>query len=638
MDKKEKKWAKTILFGFFALVFFILSFLNNAQVAYAAACSSIASGNWNSQTTWGAIGIGCFGATGGIPGAADTVTISLGNAVVVNVASAASSLTTTASYTYTPITINSGITLSVTNAVTLRNASLNNNTNTFAVGAGTLNAGSIIINQAGGTQGNRVANMTVTTGTINCTGNFSFTGTNDRLTFSGAGTLNIGGNFSSGGTLTTVAGSVINFNGSSAQTAGVYATYNVLKSNNAAGVTLLGASTITTLTIGDVTASSIFNDGGFVITPGTGSVLNLTSGTYNLGSATVGTAWPAWGTRNISTGTTVGYVSAVAQAVSATPSYQNLTFSGAGAKTTAAGTVSVGGNLSVTSGTTTLSTNNTNVTVTGNITGTGAITSGSGTISLAGNWTNSGTFTKGTGTVTYNGGVTQTVGALTYNNLTINKGGGSASLGGAGTRVDGTLTLTAGNITTGANDVYISSTGSVSGGSTASFVVGNLRKYIATGATSKTFEIGDSSNYVPVGIDFSSVTGAGDLTASTTAGDYSLISSSGIDGGASVNRFWTLVNSGITFTNYNATFSFVAGDLDARANYANFVVGRYSSGWTYPTVGTKTSTSTQATGITGFGDFQLGNSEPAFKLIIDEGSYLKTIVGGIIRHFYYVLH
>src|SRR5262249_26065294 len=156
--------------------------------------------------------------------------------------------------------------------------------------------------------------------------------------------------------------------------------------------------------------------------------------------------------------------------------------------------------------------------------------------------------------------------------------------------------------------VIISSTGSVS--RTSGHVVGNLQKNFATGSNvSRTFEIGDASNYTPVVVSFASVSGAGDLIASTTAGDHPNISSSTINPGHTANRYWTLTNSGISFTNYSVTLNFVAGDLDAGANTSNFIVGRFaSSAWSYPTVGTKTSTSTQATGVTAFGDFAVGES------------------------------
>ena len=147
---------------------------------------------------------------------------------------------------------------------------------TLAVGTSTLTAGSIGI--AGGSTSGYNSILSVSTGTINCTGAITFSGTaaQAQLTFTGAGTLNIGGNLGDGGTF-TCSTSTVNCNGSSAQTIGGY-TYNVVKSNNTVGVTPSSAPTITTLTIGDVTSSSVFNDGGFVITPGASSVLNLTSG------------------------------------------------------------------------------------------------------------------------------------------------------------------------------------------------------------------------------------------------------------------------------------------------------------------------------------------------------------------------
>ena len=127
-----------------------------------------------------------------------------------------------------------------------------------------------------------------------------------------------------------------------------------------------------------------------------------------------------------------------------------------------------------------------------------------------------------------------------------------------------------------------------------------------SGPQAKTFEIGDATRYTPVNVSFGNVSVAGNLTASTTAGDHANIGTSAINAAKSVNRYWTLTNSGITFTNYSATFTFVAGDIDGGASTSSFIVGKYSAGWTYPTVGTKTGTTTQITGVTSFSDFQIG--------------------------------
>ncbi|MCJ7819937.1 MAG: DUF2341 domain-containing protein, partial [Bacteroidales bacterium] len=98
--------------------------------------------------------------------------------------------------------------------------------------------------------------------------------------------------------------------------------------------------------------------------------------------------------------------------------------------------------------------------------------------------------------------------------------------------------------------------------------------------------------------------------AKTTSGDHPNISSSTIIPEFTVNRYWTLTNNGVSgFTSYAATFNFVAGDMDAGTDYNFFIIGNYNpSTWTYPTVGTITATSTQSTGMTAFGDFQIGQS------------------------------
>jgi len=230
--------------------------------------------------------------------------------------------------------------------------------------------------------------------------------------------------------------------------------------------------------------------------------------------------------------------------------------------------------------------------------------------SVKGNFTNSGTFNAGTSTTTLDGTQAQTIGgsnSTTFNLLTINNPSGVV-LNGVNATVNNTLTFTSGTITTGATRVIIPLGASVS--RTSGHVVGNLQKHFITGAPTATFEVGSATAYTPINISFAAVSVAGDLIASTTTGDHPNLGSSNISPAKTANRYWTLTNSGIGFTNYNATFNFVPADVDAGANTANFIVARYSSGWTYPAVGTKTPTSTQATGLTAFSDFQVGDGGP----------------------------
>ncbi len=227
---------------------------------------------------------------------------------------------------------------------------------------------------------------------------------------------------------------------------------------------------------------------------------------------------------------------------------------------------------------------------------------------VRGNFSNSGTFTAGPGTFTFNGTGVQTIGgsnSTTFNSLNIDNPAGVV-LNGVNTTVNGILSFTSGNVTTGPSQfIATSATGNVS--RTSGHVVGNFQKFVATGATTLTYEIGDSGAYTPVTVAFASVSAAGTLTGSTTPGDHPNAGASPVDRLRSVNRYWTFTNSGLSFTNYNATFNFVAGDLDAGVNTSAFIVGKFSGGaWTTPTVGSRTSGSTQITGVTSFSDFEIG--------------------------------
>jgi hypothetical protein len=358
------------------------------------------------------------------------------------------------------------------------------------------------------------------------------------------------------------------------------------------------------------TISGVTDFYNVTINPGAGVTMG-SGGTMRIGGTMTNNG--TWRAAQLS-GTTVEYnggSQTVLNPNGLTPGYDSLILSGSGTKTMPGTALSVLGNFS-TAGTVTVAPASA-LTIGGTVTlGSGTtFTGGAYTHDVGGDWDNNGATIDLTGTtINLDGSSAQATNGsagTTFDNLTLNNSSG-LTLGNNET-ISGTLALTSGNITTNANNIYINSTGSVSGGSTGSHIIGNLRKYIATGATSETFEIGDTPNYTPVSIAFGNVTVAGDLTLSTVSGNDPDIASSDISSTRNVNRYWIATNSGITFDNYSAVFNFVAGDIIGGANTANFIVGKYSSGWTYPAVGTKTSTSTQATGITGFGDFQIG--EPA---------------------------
>jgi len=266
-------------------------------------------------------------------------------------------------------------------------------------------------------------------------------------------------------------------------------------------------------------------------------------------------------------------------------------------------TMNVTGNLGVSGGTLNLngssSTGTALLNVTGNLSHTsGTITStssSSGTIALVG--------TAAGQTVTTNGFSGST-------NLTINNTSSGITLN-SDITIPGLLTFTKGIITTNANKVILGAASSTSGAAqNTGWVNGNLQKNVATGSNvTRTFESGGPTYYRPITLNFATVSTAGDVTVNSTSGSHPQLVSSNVDSLLRLNRYYTLSNSGVGFTTYDATFNFVASDILNNATTSSFIVGNYTNGsWSYPTVGTKTATSTQATGLTGFGDFAIGQS------------------------------
>ena len=175
--------------------------------------------------------------------------------------------------------------------------------------------------------------------------------------------------------------------------------------------------------------------------------------------------------------------------------------------------------------------------------------------------------------------------------------------------IDIRLTFANGKISTGSYILTMNSLAVVDGAGAGKYVYGSFQKMLAPGTLSEVFEIGDASIYAPVNLSFTGTIGTGGgITAKTTSGDHPDIGSSTFNAGVTVNRYWTLSNSGVTgFVSYSAVFNFNAADIDPGADYNNFYAGNYNlMTWTYPSVGTLAPTSTQVNGLTTFGDFQIG--------------------------------
>ena len=154
----------------------------------------------------------------------------------------------------------------------------------------------------------------------------------------------------------------------------------------------------------------------------------------------------------------------------------------------------------------------------------------------------------------------------------------------AGTALRGPLTvhtglvLGGGNLDAGAHLVAVAAGGTVTRSS--GHVIGRLQKSIpAGGPTSVTFEIGDALGYTPLQASWESVTVAGNVTSSTSAGDdVAGLTAVGLVPAASVNRTWTLTSSGIVGGPTTLTVNYLASDVDPDAEPMDLLAAMSSGG------------------------------------------------------------
>ncbi|MFO0362150.1 MAG: MopE-related protein, partial [Flavobacteriales bacterium] len=139
---------------------------------------------------------------------------------------------------------------------------------------------------------------------------------------------------------------------------------------------------------------------------------------------------------------------------------------------------------------------------------------------------------------------------------------------------------------------------------TAGHVAGRLRRAIGAGTNTWFFPVGTAA-YSPADLLLNGAGGTGTLLMRAVDGDHPSLASSILNGSRSVNRYWTITNSGVSFTTASPTFTYPVADLDGGTNTSNLLMGKWDAAWTYPTLGTITGSSVQATGITSFSDFVL---------------------------------
>jgi hypothetical protein len=484
-------------------------------------------------------------------------------------------------------------------------------------------------------------------------------------------TVNSGSSLNMSTSLLTLNGNLINNGGTVNGTSGGVTIAGT--ANQSIGAFATTGTVSMTKTGGTATVTGNISGGGLTIN-GAGGTLNLgagfthtftgnwtrTIGTLSGNSSTLniaGNVTNTAGTFTAGTGT-VNYNGPVQTVANVT--YNNLTLSGSGAKTTTG--VTVNGILSL-EGTATASTvptygasatlqykgsasqtTGTEFPTSFNGTGGVIINNASGvnlgsSVTISNGLTlTSGTFSVGANTLTLNGTpISGTPGNLSTNSSSILVFGGSSTgvnvpgsvtaLGSltvnnvngitvnSNPTISGNLTLGNGRITTGANTLNLTANSSISGGNATSYVNGRLGKVFNTGnVTSFTFPVGDGSYYTPVTVANMTVNVSGSLVAYTTAGEHPNIATSGIDATKSVNRYWTLTaGGGLVVSSYNGTFNFLNTDVDGGANTANFIVQKYSSGaWSSAPGGSVTAaTNTTGRSFTSFGDFAIGEPKTA---------------------------
>lgn len=256
----------------------------------------------------------------------------------------------------------------------------------------------------------------------------------------------------------------------------------------------------TTLSVTDTTD----HQAGTISTSGTGSVslgVVTNSSTMTISGSSASSFGAVTNSGSMTLSSTAGAVTFTGNysgsgTISATSATPNVTFQAAfspgGSTTFGSQALEFQGNVTVTGGTLTLSSNST-------------FTGSSADFEISG-----GSVASGSGTIAFTTGTGQTItGNVTFPSLTINNSNNVTISSGSLPSVTGTLTLTSGlvNFANNADYLTMNSASSLSGGSSTSYVNGKVRHVFATGSNvTAVFPVGKpAARYQPVTIILGSV-------------------------------------------------------------------------------------------------------------------------------------
>lgn len=462
--------------------------------AKALTYTAVASGNFNSTTTWSG-GIAPSGTltTGDIViiGSAYTVTLT-GNETFNGTASLTVDGTLTSGANASALIMTSG-TLTGTGTIDVDSMSL-------GLVTGFTYTGTIMAQQLTSTTANISAaaditvdgNLYLTGGLLNITSGSLALSNNATLVVNG-GSLNVGGS----GSLDLSANYNVTYEGSSVNS----------------GIELTGSGlqdVMVDLSSGAVTLTSDLDMNGMLTLNSGNLILNgndLTLGTdANISAMGTGSI-SASASSNISINSMNSLSGALTfSAGNNTVNNLMINFGSTSGNVNLGSDLQVNGTLTLNMGTLTLDNNNLSFAVNGDVaaSGTGSIVSTAGSdISI----TSNGSFT---GAIRFSG-TGNTVG-----DLTINMGSNTAMVNlGSDLQVSGTLDLTSGMVNVGTNDLSIAASGNVSGGSMNSFVItsngGTLTMNLMAGG-SNTYQVGTMLHYAPAVVTANTGSASGDVS------------------------------------------------------------------------------------------------------------------------------